>query len=99
MASPPGSRPSARAGSTAPPCWRGSAPRSPLPSPTGAAPRAREPRLFFCPERKRDPRFRGGDERGFALRYLPLSDTDRSEMLRVVGATDIDELFKDVPEE
>jgi glycine dehydrogenase subunit 1 len=33
------------------------------------------------------------------MRYLPLSDTDRSEMLRVVGAGSIDELFKDVPEE
>ena len=33
------------------------------------------------------------------MRYLPLSDTDRSEMLRVIGAGSIDELFKDVPEE
>src|SRR4051795_772154 len=33
------------------------------------------------------------------MRYLPLSDTDRSEMLRVVGASSIDELFRDVPEE
>src|SRR4051812_17159646 len=33
------------------------------------------------------------------MRYLPLSDTDRSEMLRVVGAGSIDELFRDVPEE
>src|SRR5215212_7155630 len=33
------------------------------------------------------------------MRYLPLSDADRSEMLRVVGAGSIDELFKDVPEE
>src|SRR4051812_31800954 len=32
------------------------------------------------------------------MRYLPLSDTDRSEMLRVAGAGSIDELFKDVPE-
>ena len=33
------------------------------------------------------------------MRYLPLSDADRSEMLRVVGASSIDDLFRDVPEE
>jgi glycine dehydrogenase subunit 1 len=33
------------------------------------------------------------------MRYLPLSDSDRSEMLRVVGAASIDELFRDVPGE
>ncbi|MDQ3143868.1 MAG: aminomethyl-transferring glycine dehydrogenase subunit GcvPA, partial [Pseudomonadota bacterium] len=33
------------------------------------------------------------------MRYLPLSDTDRSAMLEKVGASSIDELFKDVPEE
>ena len=33
------------------------------------------------------------------MRYLPLSDADRSEMLRVVGAGSIDDLFRDVPEE
>jgi glycine dehydrogenase subunit 1 len=33
------------------------------------------------------------------MRYLPLSDADRSEMLRVIGAGSIDELFKDVPED
>jgi glycine dehydrogenase subunit 1 len=32
------------------------------------------------------------------MRYLPLSDADRSEMLRVVGASAIDDLFRDVPE-
>jgi len=32
------------------------------------------------------------------MRYLPLSDTDRSEMLAVVGAKSIDDLFVDVPE-
>ena len=32
------------------------------------------------------------------MRYLPLSDADRSEMLRVVGAQSIDDLFRDVPE-
>ena len=32
------------------------------------------------------------------MRYLPLSDADRSEMLRVVGAGSIDDLFRDVPE-
>jgi len=33
------------------------------------------------------------------MRYLPLSDADRGEMLRVVGAGSIDELFRDVPTE
>ena len=33
------------------------------------------------------------------MRYLPLSDADRSEMLQVIGAGSIDELFQDVPEE
>jgi len=32
------------------------------------------------------------------MRYLPLSDSDRAEMLRVVGASSIDDLFADVPE-
>jgi glycine dehydrogenase subunit 1 len=32
------------------------------------------------------------------MRYLPLSDTDRSEMLRVIGAACVDDLFSDVPE-
>ena len=32
------------------------------------------------------------------MRYLPLSDADRSEMLRVIGASSIDDLFTDVPE-
>jgi glycine dehydrogenase subunit 1 len=33
------------------------------------------------------------------MRYLPLSDTDRSAMLEKVGAASIDELFRDVPKE
>jgi len=33
------------------------------------------------------------------MRYLPLSDADRSEMLQLVGAVSIDDLFRDVPEE
>ncbi|QYJ07775.1 aminomethyl-transferring glycine dehydrogenase subunit GcvPA [Qipengyuania flava] len=33
------------------------------------------------------------------MRYLPLTDTDRSAMLDVIGAADIDSLFVDVPEE
>ena len=33
------------------------------------------------------------------MRYLPLSDPDRSEMLRVIGVGSIDELFRDVPGE
>jgi glycine dehydrogenase subunit 1 len=32
------------------------------------------------------------------MRYLPLADADRSEMLRTVGAASIEELFVDVPE-
>jgi len=33
------------------------------------------------------------------MRYLPLSQADRSEMLRVIGASSIEELFRDVPAE
>jgi len=33
------------------------------------------------------------------MRYLPLSDADRSEMLQVIGAGSVDELFRDVPEQ
>jgi glycine dehydrogenase subunit 1 len=32
------------------------------------------------------------------LRYLPLTDADRQEMLRTIGASSVDELFVDVPE-
>jgi glycine dehydrogenase subunit 1 len=32
------------------------------------------------------------------MRYLPLCDTDRREMLGVIGASSIDDLFSDVPE-
>ena len=32
------------------------------------------------------------------MRYLPLSDADRSQMLGVIGAGSVDELFRDVPE-
>ena len=32
------------------------------------------------------------------MRYLPLSDSDRSQMLSVIGAGSVDELFRDVPE-
>ena len=32
------------------------------------------------------------------MRYLPLSDADRSQMLDVIGASSIDDLFRDVPE-
>ena len=32
------------------------------------------------------------------MRYLPLADSDRSEMLRAIGAASIDDLFVDVPE-
>jgi glycine dehydrogenase subunit 1 len=33
------------------------------------------------------------------MRYLPLSDADRSAMLKTIGAGSVDELFRDVPEE
>ncbi|NWK94200.1 aminomethyl-transferring glycine dehydrogenase subunit GcvPA [Sphingobium lactosutens] len=33
------------------------------------------------------------------MRYLPLTDTDRQEMLSVIGASSIDDLFVDVPAE
>jgi glycine dehydrogenase subunit 1 len=33
------------------------------------------------------------------MRYLPLSDADRSEMLQVIGADSIDELFRDVADD
>ena len=33
------------------------------------------------------------------MRYLPLSDADRSAMLQTIGAGSIDDLFRDVPEE
>ncbi|HEX2803147.1 MAG TPA: aminotransferase class V-fold PLP-dependent enzyme, partial [Sphingomicrobium sp.] len=33
------------------------------------------------------------------MRYLPLSDSDRSQMLAAVGASSIDDLFVDVPQE
>ncbi len=33
------------------------------------------------------------------MRYLPLTDADRSAMLDVIGAPDVDALFKDVPAE
>ena len=33
------------------------------------------------------------------MRYLPLSAADRTEMLQVIGAGSVDDLFRDVPEE
>jgi len=33
------------------------------------------------------------------MRYLPLSDADRQDMLDVIGAASVDDLFVDVPEE
>src|SRR6185369_9873056 len=32
------------------------------------------------------------------MRYLPLTDADRRDMLSVIGASSIDDLFRDVPE-
>ena len=31
------------------------------------------------------------------MRYLPLTDSDRRDMLAQIGARSVDELFKDVP--
>ncbi|HZB53443.1 MAG TPA: glycine dehydrogenase, partial [Reyranella sp.] len=31
------------------------------------------------------------------MRYLPLTPTDRRDMLATIGAKSVDELFKDVP--
>ena len=31
------------------------------------------------------------------MRYLPLTPTDRRDMLSVIGTKSVDELFKDVP--
>ena len=33
------------------------------------------------------------------MRYLPLADADRRQMLGVIGAKSVDELFRDVPRE
>ncbi|MEW9857015.1 aminomethyl-transferring glycine dehydrogenase subunit GcvPA [Novosphingobium sp. M1R2S20] len=33
------------------------------------------------------------------MRYMPLTENDRAEMLRVIGAASVDDLFIDVPEE
>src|SRR3546814_13019748 len=33
------------------------------------------------------------------MRYLPLTDTDRQDMLTVIGASSVDDLFVDVPAE
>src|SRR4051794_27915916 len=33
------------------------------------------------------------------MRYLPLTDADRSEMLRAIGVGSVDALFADVPQE
>lgn len=33
------------------------------------------------------------------MRYLPLTDADRSAMLGTIGAASVDDLFVDVPEE
>ena len=38
------------------------------------------------------------NEEAKLMRYLPLSPADRSQMLGVIGAGSIDELFRDVPE-
>ena len=53
--------------------------------------------------RARRPDGRGGlqrlrEEPGLnTMRYLPLTDADRRDMLAVIGASSVDELFRDVP--
>ena len=32
-------------------------------------------------------------------RYIPMTETDRKEMMDVIGISSIDELFQDIPEE
>src|SRR6188508_1183879 len=44
------------------------------------------------------PFWLGGELDGGLMRYLPLSDADRQQMLAEVGASSIDDLFVDVPE-
>src|SRR5690606_25542012 len=39
-----------------------------------------------------------GERNCEAMRYLPLTDADRRDMLGVIGAKSVDELFRDVPE-
>jgi len=31
-------------------------------------------------------------------RYMPMTETDRAEMLKVIGVSSVDELFADIPE-
>ncbi len=31
------------------------------------------------------------------MRYLPLTDADRADMLAAIGAASVDDLFRDVP--
>ena len=48
--------------------------------------------------RPRPPPSRGITRKWIEMRYLPLTDTDRSAMLATIGAATIDDLFVDVPE-
>src|SRR3954468_13463041 len=47
-----------------------------------------------CGSRRNDV----SDCQGILMRYLPLAEADRQDMLRAIGASSVDELFVDVPE-
>src|SRR5205085_870512 len=81
-------------------CRNGNATTSPLRSRRGSrrccsSPTAAGMRIMCGCALRCGSRIRTGNQN---LRYLPLSDADRSEMLRVIGANSIDDLFTDVPE-
>src|SRR5215213_1054542 len=54
----------------------------------------------LCRERPNAPRIDTGQEPSpehDAMRYLPLTDTDRREMLARIGVERLDDLFADIP--
>ena len=86
MGLPPGSPPFARAGSIARACRMTNAP----PSPRAVAERVGTQYCRLCPPSLHH-------EEAEVMRYLPLSDADRGDMLAAIGASSIDDLFRDVP--
>src|SRR3546814_9790151 len=68
----------------------GGGPVAAIPTPLQLGPAAQT--QVSLPSRKRE-----GFERN-EMRYLPLTQADRSEMLAKIGAASIDDLFVDVPE-
>src|SRR3954454_11193175 len=63
--------------------------RGPAPAPASATRRLLGGRLRPSPLH---------DEKARLMRYLPLADADRSDMLRTIGASSVEDLFADVPE-